>query len=303
MKIEDQVVNVLHTDNAANKRKKSPQVSIGMPVYNGGPFLREALDSLLAQTFTDFELIISDNASTDSTKTICCEYAAKDARICYVRQPKNQGATANFQFVLDKSIGEYFMWAASDDIRSETYLELNIKFLRENPNFVASTSPTRFLDRDYDSNSMGDFTIDDDDPNDRIFNFFNGWHANGRFYSLIRRDALIRFPFKREDYLGGDWIWVIFLLHIGKMKNLDKGWLILGQNGVSNKSNVFLKYNTSLLAFIFPFKKLIANTMRIGHCMPLPLKIRLFLKLLILNFYALKLNMIWGINGNRRKFS
>ena len=99
-----------------------PKVSIGMPVFNGEPFIREALDSLLAQTFTNFELIISDNASTDGTEAICREYAACDARIRYVRQPENRGALSNFQFVLDAARGEYFMWAAHDDRRAPEFL-------------------------------------------------------------------------------------------------------------------------------------------------------------------------------------
>ncbi|BAY51494.1 putative glycosyl transferase [Thermostichus vulcanus NIES-2134] len=73
--------------NYSGKAEK-PQVSIGMPVHNGAKFIRGALDSLLSQTFTDFELIISDNASTDDTEAICCEYVAKDKRIRYVRQKK-----------------------------------------------------------------------------------------------------------------------------------------------------------------------------------------------------------------------
>jgi glycosyltransferase involved in cell wall biosynthesis len=101
--------------NITEQSTKTPQVSIGMPVYNGESFIREALDSLLAQTFTDFELIISDNASTDGTEAICREYAAKDDRIRYVRQAENRGGLANFQFVLDEAVGEYFMWAAADD--------------------------------------------------------------------------------------------------------------------------------------------------------------------------------------------
>jgi glycosyltransferase involved in cell wall biosynthesis len=101
----------------------TPKVSIGMPVYNGSPFIREALDSLLNQTFTDFELIISDNASTDETESICREYAAKDPRIRYVRQPENRGALLNFRFVLDEAVGEYFMWAAADDMWSSKWIE------------------------------------------------------------------------------------------------------------------------------------------------------------------------------------
>jgi len=116
-----------------------PQVSIGVPVYNGEPFIREALDSLLAQTFTDFELIISDNASTDRTEAICREYAAKDERIRYVRQAEHCGAMANFQFVLDEAVGEYFMWAAADDIFYEIHLNRMVQLLTDsNCTLVAS---------------------------------------------------------------------------------------------------------------------------------------------------------------------
>ena len=100
-----------------------PKVSIGMPVYNGEVFIRDALDSLVAQSFANFELIISDNASTDHTEAICRRYASQDSRINYVRQTKNIGADANFQFVLDKATGEYFMWNAADDFRSKDCIE------------------------------------------------------------------------------------------------------------------------------------------------------------------------------------
>lgn len=101
----------------------TPKVSIGMPVYNGEKYIRNALDSLLNQTFPNFELIISDNASTDRTKEICCEYASKDSRIRYFRQAENNGAIANFQFVLDQASGEFFMWAAYDDLWSSNFLK------------------------------------------------------------------------------------------------------------------------------------------------------------------------------------
>lgn len=100
----------------------APRVSIGMPVFNGEKYIRDALDSLLNQTFSDFELIISDNASTDRTEEICCEYASRDSRISYFRQTENNGAITNFQFVLDQASGEFFMWAAYDDLWSQNYL-------------------------------------------------------------------------------------------------------------------------------------------------------------------------------------
>lgn len=114
--------------------EKLPQVSIGMPVYNGATFIREALDSLLAQSFSDFELIISDNASTDGTEIICREYAEKDERIRYVRQAENLGPTANFKFVLDEAVGEYFMWAAHDDRRGKDFLYYTTKILDDDLN-------------------------------------------------------------------------------------------------------------------------------------------------------------------------
>ncbi|MFM1896557.1 MAG: hypothetical protein RLZZ385_1631 [Pseudomonadota bacterium] len=94
-----------------------------MPVFNEEHYLRHALESLLGQTFEDFELIISDNASTDGTATICAMYAQRDSRIRVVRQPENIGAVANFQLVLEQAQGEYFMWAAADDLWSKSWLE------------------------------------------------------------------------------------------------------------------------------------------------------------------------------------
>ncbi len=95
--------------------RKHPKVSIGMPVYNGDDFIRRALDSVLNQTFTDFEVIISDNASDDETEIICREYAAKDDRISYFRQKTNIGGTDNFLFVLNKAQSSYFSFLAHDD--------------------------------------------------------------------------------------------------------------------------------------------------------------------------------------------
>ena len=100
-----------------------PKVSIGMPVFNGQRFICKALDSLLAQSLTDCELIISDNASTDATGEICRGYASKDGRIRYIRQSENRGATWNFKHVLEKARAKYFMWAACDDEWSSNYVQ------------------------------------------------------------------------------------------------------------------------------------------------------------------------------------
>lgn len=92
-----------------------PRVSIGLPVFNGENYLAEAISSILAQSFHDFELIISDNASTDRTEEICRGFAAQDPRVRYERQPENLGAAPNYNILVELARGEFFKWAAHDD--------------------------------------------------------------------------------------------------------------------------------------------------------------------------------------------
>ena len=123
-----------------------PRVSIGMPVYNGENFLAEALDSMLAQTFVDFELIISDNASTDRTKAICRDYAARDRRIRYHRVDDNQGATWNFNHTFELARGEYFKWAAHDDLCDPTFVARCVEVLDSDPTVICCHTQTRHID-------------------------------------------------------------------------------------------------------------------------------------------------------------
>lgn len=127
-------VFVKHLKNLNNGMTHHPKVSIGFTVYNGAERMCPALESLLNQTYADFELIISDNASTDATPEICKEYAARDHRIRYIRQPQNIGQVPNFVAVLRAAQGGYFMWAADDDTRDPHFIEELVHALDENPN-------------------------------------------------------------------------------------------------------------------------------------------------------------------------
>ncbi len=113
-----------------------PKVSIGVPVYNGARYLRNALDSILAQTYRDFELVISDNASTDETEAICREYAERDSRVRYYRSPKNRGITWNFREVVQRCRGEVFMWLACDDVLAPEYVERCLQALQRDASVV-----------------------------------------------------------------------------------------------------------------------------------------------------------------------
>ena len=97
-----------------------PRVTVGLPVRNGENFLAETLRCFLGQTFTDFEIVVSDNASTDGTADICREFAARDPRIRYLRQGANIGAAANYNAVAEAARGELFTWTAHDDLRTPT---------------------------------------------------------------------------------------------------------------------------------------------------------------------------------------
>jgi glycosyltransferase involved in cell wall biosynthesis len=103
--------------------QSTPRVSVGMPVYNGARFVAASIESILLQTFRDFELIISDNASTDATEAICREYAKRDGRIRYYRSEQNRGAAWNNNRVVELARGEYFKWQAHDDYCDPTFIE------------------------------------------------------------------------------------------------------------------------------------------------------------------------------------
>ena len=125
-----------------------PLVSIGMPLHNAGRHLTEALDSLLAQDYREFELILSDNASTDATESICREYAARDSRISYERTESNQGAVWNFNRVFEVAKGDYFMWAAHDDIRATRFVSVCVDALEARPDAVLCCTGIGFIDED-----------------------------------------------------------------------------------------------------------------------------------------------------------
>ena len=123
-----------------------PTLTIGMPVYNGQNFIAEAIESILEQTYTDFELIISDNASNDDTQHICELYARRDSRIVYYRNESNLGAAANFNRLIALASGKYFKWAAHDDICAPSFLEKCVDVLARDTSVVLSYPKTSIID-------------------------------------------------------------------------------------------------------------------------------------------------------------
>lgn len=127
---------------------QKPKVSIGLPIYNGARCLVEALDTILAQTFEDWALIISDNASTDETARICRAYEARDARIRYVRNARNVGANRNHNMAFRLASGRYFKWAAADDAWGPSFLARCVQALDTNPSAVLAYPQPDFINAD-----------------------------------------------------------------------------------------------------------------------------------------------------------
>lgn len=134
-----------------------PPVTIGLPVYNGANYVAEAIESVRAQTYSDFELVISDNASTDATEEICRDFAERDNRIRYCRQEQNCGAAANFNRTFELARGKYFKWLAHDDAIAPHYLTRTVDVLDQEPAAVLCHSKTSIIDR------AGELVVDESD--------------------------------------------------------------------------------------------------------------------------------------------
>jgi glycosyltransferase involved in cell wall biosynthesis len=263
-----------------------PAVTIGMPVYNGEQTLLAALDSILCQTFTDFELLISDNASSDATESICREYAARDRRIRYVRQEQNIGATANFKYVLEDACGEYFMWAASDDVRSPDFIEVNVNFLAGNPEYVASASPNGFEGTPFDKTSLVNFALEGDVYSRFVQFFDNCWLSHGIFYSLVRTDVLRGCDVIGQSFIAADWAIDLYLARCGKVHRTTEGHTIFGVRGVSRGSDAYKVFRNSLIELPFPFYRLTIYTFALMRGFSFRQRARIMCTLVRLNLGA-----------------
>lgn len=184
---------------------EKPLVSIGMPVRNGELYIRQALDSLLAQDFTGFELVISDNASTDATREICLEYASRDSRVRYHRNEADIGLVNNFSRVFELCGGEYFMWAAHDDLWEPTYVSRCVKAFGNNRRTVLACTRSRFVGSDGETVNVPLSSFDTRGlPLVARFNtVIWGISYAYQFYGLMRSSALRR-VLPLNDTLGAD---------------------------------------------------------------------------------------------------
>ena len=193
---------ISHKDYA----RDTTRVSIGLPVYNGEKYLEETLDSILAQTYQDFELIISDNASTDDTPRICRTYASKDSRIRYYRNERNFGASKNFNLVFERSSGEFFKWAPHDDIVAPEFLSRCVSVLDQDQSIVLCYSKTGYIDEHGELVGTYDYEmrkIDSQKTHERFGDLIEFGYPMEAIFGLIRASSL-RGTLLIGNYIGAD---------------------------------------------------------------------------------------------------
>jgi glycosyltransferase involved in cell wall biosynthesis len=203
----------------------SVRVSIGMPVFNMERTVARAIESVLAQTFTDFELVVSDNASQDGTEQVCRRYAEREARIRYTRQPDAISAFDNFRFVLDAARAPYFMWLAADDYVLPRLLERGVGVLDSRPDVVCAVPQVEFLDADGRRwAGAGSFALLGS-HRENLCRFLRDPRDNSRFYGLYRRHA-VRRVLPDSAYYGFDWVVAAGTLLYGKHAELPEVLLV-----------------------------------------------------------------------------
>lgn len=209
---------------------RTPAVSIGLPVYNGGATVGKAIITLLAQTFGDFEIVISDNASTDATEEICRDFARRDERIRYVRQPRNTGPAPNFHFVLAEARAPLFMWAAADDSWHPEFLAANVEALRADSRAVASVSRVSMpgLANAGTRALRGSFV-------GKVRQLLRENAGNSRYYGLFRTAVLCRAVEETSGpFIASDWAIMIAAARRGDLLEVDRLLMTRSTRGASS---------------------------------------------------------------------
>ncbi len=256
----------------------NPKLTIGMPVYNGELFIKKAIESILAQTFTDFELIISDNSSTDSTQEICQDFLNKDNRIQIFTQKKNIGIHRNFNFLLSQAKGEYFAWAAVDDYLDNDFMEKNLKVLESNNSIVSSVG--KIIPYGVDSLNIDSKLIDTSifpkflktfvkhgrhkkmidtghvsgNINSKIRSFFKITKSLGRWYGVHRTEQLKQCIIKKP-FINVEVSVFLNLLRLGDFHEESSTNLYEFDEGISSRGIINMaKYSDhNLFEIFFPF--------------------------------------------------
>lgn len=198
-----------------------PLVSVGIPTYNRASSLKRAINSVLEQDYSNIEIAISDNASTDDTEKICKEYVEKNNKVRYFRRNYNLGAVANFAEVLKRSNGEYFMWLADDDWIGRSYISECIRILVKRPKYSLVYGRVKCFEDDIicDGIVPVKMKLPEELGEKRLISYFAQVVDNSVIYGLMRRDQVSRIEWR--NVYGGDMLVAAAIAFLGKIESID----------------------------------------------------------------------------------
>jgi len=180
----------LERSHCPGTRADNPVVTIALPVFNGENYLREAIRSVLSQTFRDFELLLLDNASTDGTSEICREAVAQDQRVHYFRAEVNRGLIWNHDRAVELAKGAYFMWLAHDDTLAEDYVRRCVEGLTQDPDVVLSFTNSNIIDASGERIEQVSNHCDNSSPSSRFRSLMRNQTCCDAIYGLMRMETL-----------------------------------------------------------------------------------------------------------------
>ncbi|MCK5145246.1 glycosyltransferase [bacterium] len=250
-----------------------PKVTVGLPVCNGERFLSEAIESVLSQDFEDFELIISDNGSTDSTYDICMEYAGRDKRIKYYQFKKNMGAQSTGGRLIAASSGEYFLWAADDDLREPNMISECLRVIENDDSIVLCYPKIKNIDETGNAlPSKNDYVKANHDlPEDRFRSILWNLTVCSMFYGLIRSDALHQVHLTSTRSHGSDHVFLGELSLFGRFVQVPQE-LFIRRFHNERKYETLEEYNSFRMSYnpennlegiFFPFCEFAYETLNV----------------------------------------
>ena len=212
-----------------------PLVSVGLPTFNRAKSVDRAINSILSQTYPHLEFLISDNASTDETEAIIRTYMENEPRICYFRQRENMGLTRNFEFVLQKARGKYFIWISDDDELVPEAIEKYVDFLEKHPEHSLVSGVIDYWDNGKLKQRESGLNFEDSIPIFRTLGYYAKVSMGAMVYGLMRRESAQKL--RLHSVIGTDWHFVAGLAFLGKIKNLDFVAYNKKKGGVSRSSH------------------------------------------------------------------
>lgn len=243
-----------------------PLISVGLPVYNGASSVSEAIRSLLAQTHRNIELIISDNASTDSSQDILRRWSEQDPRIRLILNPVNRGATENFKLTANQATGEFFMWAAHDDLWEPDFIECNLRKLRETPGAICSICLVARV-RDGHVTGLTDDTFPlAGTPEENVVSFLKRPGLNSRMYGLYQT-RVAKHAADVGTFWGFDLLVTVRTLAFGTHAQVDRVLMSRHSGGESSNMPKAVRYYNrgSVIGQLFPKLRYTVALLREPH--------------------------------------